>query len=305
MLPIATAIAPTLLLILTGFLLRRSGFFPEDVWPGLEKLTYFVLFPALLVRNLAVQDFAGVPWEAMLAVIAGTLAAAGAVLVAWHLVRRRVDGPTFTSIFQGGVRFNSYVALAVAQAFFGRAGLQYGAVAIGMLIVIINLACVTAFAVWGRHASGSLRLLARDIGTNPLILACVVGGVLGLTGIGLNGVVEESLDLVSRAALPVGLLAVGAVLQPRAIRGHLAATAQASAVQFVLKPAVAAWLVAATGLTGVAAGVLTIAFVTPAAPSAYILARQLGGNTELMASIITVQTVLAVLAMPAVIWLLS
>jgi len=318
MIDIATTLAPTLSLIVAGQLLRRVGFLPVEIWAGIEKLTYFVLFPALLIRNLAVQDLDGVPWLHMLGVLLATVLLAAFVLTAWYVALKPYDGPTFTSIFQGGVRFNSYIALALSQAFFGVSGLRLGAVAIGLLIVVINILSVAAFSIWGdrdgnkpqaetfsiwKNGSGKgPRAFLRDIATNPLILACLLGLGLSVSGIGLPGVTEQVLDLTSRAALPLGLLAVGAVLEPRSMRAHAMPIAIASVVQFALKPLAAFVLLRTTGLTGVPAGVLFVAFVTPAAPSAYILARQLGGNGGVMASIITAQTVAAFILIPLLVW---
>ena len=301
--PIVTALAPVLFLILLGFVLTRLRFVPEAAWGGIEKLTYFVLFPALLVHNLAGQRLDGVPWLDMLTVIAAALSIAAAALLVLKPFTRR-SGPAFTSIFQGGIRFNTYLALAVTQALFGDAGLQIGSVAAGFLIVIINLMCVTAFAIWGSRASGSIKRLLRDVVTNPLIIACVAGGFLAATGTALPDLVDDSFDLISHAALPLGLMTVGAALVPGHIRGHLGAALLASIVQFGLKPLAAILLIGATGLTGIPAAALIIAFVTPAPPSAYILSRQLGGDPELMASIVTVQTLLAFIAIPTAVWLL-
>jgi predicted permease len=297
---IAAPLIPILLLILLGYGLRRAAFMPDAAWAGLERLAYFVLFPALLVRNLASQDIHGYPWQAMLTVIVGTSLIAAAVLVAWHLLRRSVDGDTFTSIFQGGVRFNSYIALAVSQAFFGAEGLAAAAIVCGFLIILVNLLSLSTFSIWGSNGSSGPRAFMRDVAYNPLILACAAGWLLSATGIGLPGLTSDILELVSQAALPVGLLAVGAALRPHAIRGHLRPVAISSVVQFALKPLVVAALVAATGLTGVAAGVLYVTFVTPVASSSYVLARQLGGEASVMASIITLQTALAFVAMPLV-----
>jgi predicted permease len=238
----------------------------------------------------------------MLAVVVGTLAAAVAVLVLWHRLRKAVDGATFTSIFQGGVRFNTYIALAVAQSFYGAQGLALGAVAAGFLILLINLLCISAFAVWGKGAYSGLRPLLREVFANPLILACILGWFLSLSGLGLPRLAADVLEIIGRAALPFGLLAVGAALRPGALHGHIMPIGVASVVQFGLKPLVAVGLLAAGGLSGVPAGVLLIAFMTPTAPSAYILARQLGGDTTTMASIITFQTLLAFAAMPLIAW---
>lgn len=300
---IAAALIPILAPILLGFALKRIRFLPDESWVGLEKLTYFVLFPCLLVRTLGAQSVAGVPWHGMLATVAGTLAAAAALLVSWHRFRASVSGPTFTSIFQGGVRFNTYIALAVAQTFFGDEGLGMGAVAAGFMIVIINLLCIAALAVWGGAEIRGAVPLTRAVLANPLIVGCAVGWGLSLSGIGVPGVTSDVLDILGRAALPLGLLAVGAALRPESVHRHLKPALVSSVVQFGVKPLAAALLIPAMGLTGAAAGALVIALVTPTATSSYILARQLGGDAPAMASITTFQTLAAFLVMPVVVLL--
>lgn len=297
---IATALAPILVMILLGYGLKRARFLPEEAWSGLEKLTYFVLFPSLLIRTLSIQSLAGTPWPAMLLVVVGTLLAAVTTLILWYRVRSSVSGATFTSIFQGGVRFNTYIALAVAEAFFGADGLAMGALAAGFMIVLINLLCISAFAICGANASSGTKPFVRDVLGNPLIIACVLGWFLSLSGIGLPGMTGDILEIPGRAALPLGLLAVGAALRPESVRGHIESIVVSSLVQFGVKPLIAALLITGTALTGVPAGAVVIAFMSPTAPSAYILARQLGGDTEAMASIITFQTLLAFLAMPVI-----
>jgi len=296
----AAALAPVLVLILVGFGLKRADFLPEGTWPGLEKLTYFVLFPALLVGTLGNQSLAGVPWPGMLAVVAGTLAIAAAALVSWYRFRPSVSGATFTSIFQGGVRFNTYIALAVAQAFFGFEGLALAAVAAGLMIVLVNLLCVSALIAWGNSADKGAITLVREVAGNPLVLACAAGWFLSLSGIGLPGITQDIFEITGRAALPFGLLAVGAALKPEAVPGHAGSIAISSLVQFGLKPVSAVLLIFGVGLSGVAAAVVLVALMAPTAPSGYILARQLGGDTETMASIITFQTLLAFIAMPLI-----
>jgi len=289
---IAGALLPVLALIVTGYGLRRLAFLPDGAWAGIERLTYFVLFPALLIRTLGGQRLEGAPWPEVLAVVVPTVSAAALVLLAWRRFSPGTAGPTFTSVFQGGVRFNTYIALAVAQAFYGEAGLAMGVLAAGFMIVLINLLCVTSLAVWGAGRGGPGRML-RDVAGNPLIVACAIGWFLSLSGIGMPGAAADVLEVPGRAALPLGLLAVGAALRPAALRGHAGHVAVSSVVQFGVKPAVAFALVSLIGLAGAAAGAVQIALMSPTAPSAYILAGQLGGDRETMASIITGQTLLA------------
>jgi predicted permease len=288
-----------MVLIFLGFILKRVKFLPEETWPGLEKLTYFVLFPSLLIQTLGKQSLVGTPWPSMLVVVIGTLMASAIILLLLHKVHS-MNNATFTSIFQGGVRFNTYIALAVAQSYYGVTGLSMGSVAAGFMIVLINLLCISVLGIWGKASVHGILPFMREIVSNPLIIGCTIGWFLSLSRIGLPYISGDVLEIVSRAALPFGLLAVGAALKPELIRGHFSPIVISSMAQFGLKPLVTAVLIFFTGLTGVAAGVLIIAFMTPSAPSAYILARHLGGDTESMASIITCQTFLAFILMPLI-----
>lgn len=300
----STALVPIMVLIIVGFCLKRAKFLPEDAWAGMEKLTYFVLFPALLIRTFANQTLAGVPWQSMLIVVGGTLMTSAVLLILFYRIQSSVTDATFTSIFQGGVRFNTYISLAVAQGLYGIKGLELSSVAAGFMIVLINFLCISVFVVWGRASFKGVTSFFREILSNPLIIACVIGWFLSFSGIGLPGITENVFEIVGRAALPFGLLAVGAALKPEVLRGHVKPVAISSLVQFGLKPLITFLLIFSTGISGVAAGVLFIAFMTPTAPSGYILARQLGGDTESMASIITFQTLLAFLVMPFLAFLL-
>ncbi len=297
---ITAALTPVLVLILLGFGLKQSSFLPDETWAGLEKLTYFILFPALLIRILGTQSLVGSPWPSMLLVVAGTLFISAVILVSWHRIQGSVSGPAFTSVFQGGVRFNTYIALAVAQSFFGSDGLILGAVVAGFMIILINFLIISVFIVWGTATHRSIKSFFIEIVRNPLILASVVGWSLSLSNIRLPVITEDVLKIVGQAALPFGLMAVGAALNPRAVHGHFHVIGISSLIQFGVKPLSAALLISFTGLTGVAAGVLVIALMTPTAPSGCILARQLGGDTEAMSSIITFQTLFAFLVMPAI-----
>jgi malonate transporter and related proteins len=302
--PITIALLPILVLILLGLGLKQIRFIPAEAWAGMERLTYYLLFPALLIHSLGRQQLSGIPWLEMLQIIAAVLLLSSTLLILWYRLFSASSGSTFTSIFQGGVRFNTYIALALCQAFYADRGLALGAVAAGFMIVLINLLCITALSIWGSTGNRSWRGFLRDILANPLIIACVIGWSLNLGGIGLPGPSGDILEIIGRAALPFGLLAVGAALRLQAIHGHLRPALVSSLVQFGVKPLATAGLISLSGLDGLAASVLLIVFMTPTAPSAYILAKQLGGDAETMASIITLQTLLAFLLMPAIAYLL-
>jgi hypothetical protein len=150
------ALAPVVLLIALGHALRRTGFMPKPAWAPLERLVYYVLFPAFLFVELARASLVGLPLVAVTVTLLGALLAMTAVAV---LISRtlRLPGPTYTSVLQGLIRWNSYVALVMVPPLFGREALPLGALAIALLVPAANVVSVAALA---RHGSGSGGLCA-------------------------------------------------------------------------------------------------------------------------------------------------
>lgn len=312
---LTAALLPTAALIILGWALRRYSRYSEEFWRDTERLAYFVLLPALFVSGLAGADFTGLSVATMALVLAiGSLA--GTVLT-WGL-RRWItdDGPAYTSVFQGGIRFNNYIGLVVATAVFGTQGLALAALCNAVLVPLVN---VTSTMTLARHGQGHTRWSAvlRQIVTNPLVVACVLGFVLHLIGnsgagraaldapgLGeLLGGVGELLRILGTAALPIGLLCVGAGLRrPETARGTGALIGWSMALRFVAVPVFTAGVSLAVGLSGPAAVVAVLFNSLPTASSAYMLARRLGGDATLMAAIIAVQTVAGLVTVP--IWLL-
>jgi len=210
----------------------------------------------------------------------------------------KVDGPAFSSVYQGAIRFNTYVGLAVALAVFHAEGGTAAALVMAIMIPLINVLCVL---VLNAHAGGSATVngVMRGLIANPLILACLTGIGLNLSGIGLPGGSAAVLEILARAALPLGLLAVGAGLRLEGLR-RPGLLATASALKLLVLPALVAtlcWLVQPGALE---TAVLVTFAALPGASTAYILARQLGGDAPLIAAIVTVETAAALVTLPAV-----
>jgi len=293
---ILLAIAPIALLIALGHEIRRRGFLNDAFWPQAERLSYFVLLPALFVHGLAMADLRDVPIAGVAAALITATVACSAFLVAlrpWL----KVDGPAFTSLFQGGVRFNNYVGISAAIGLFGAGALPLAAVANAATVPTVNLLCVLVFARWGA-ARPSWRGVARGIGLNPLVLACVLGIALQTTGWGLPPGLEACVKALGQASLPIGLLCVGAALDWGAVKRGMGPALTASTVKFLLMPLAGLAACVVLDLEGQAAAAVILFLSLPTASSAYVMARQLGGDAPLMAAIVAFQTVLAAIATP-------
>jgi hypothetical protein len=302
---IANALIPLVILLATGQTLRRSGFLEAGFWSSAEKLAYYLLMPLLLVRTIGRSDVGGLAWGGMVGAIYGAILVAAAALVALHLLRGRPQPRTFTSIFQGGVRYNAYIALALAESLYQTEGLALGAVISGFMIIIINILCVTVLLLSAGGKRVSALSVLVDLAKNPLILGCVGGGLLNVSGVALPVWADDSLSLMGRMALPIALLCVGASLELSRLKGDVGPSLIASTTQFVVKPGVAWGLCLWLDLPAMATSVAVLFMAVPTAPSAYILARRMGGDYEAMASIIAFQTVAGFATMPLTLYALG
>ena len=301
MLGVAAALLPVFLLIVIGFGLRRILLKEEVHWVGLERLVYYVLFPALLIQTLARAKLGGVP----VAGVGGALLIAVLLMMALCLALRPLlqarlglSGPSFTSVFQCSCRWQTYVALAVAGNLYNDLGLTLASVAMVAMIPLLNIVCVWVLAHYAAPTRLSWPRIVLTICKNPLIWACVIGLTLNLSGVALPRWVNDLTDALGRSSLALGLLVVGAGLQLKGVLHPRPAAYVTVFLKLILMPAMAISLGHAFGLSGVNLAIVACCSSVPTASSAYVLARQMGGDAPLVAEILTIQTALAVLTMP-------
>jgi malonate transporter len=304
---VMAALLPVFLLIVLGFVLKRSLLRLETQWHGLERLTYYVLFPVLLVQTLIKADLAKVP----VAGVGGALFISALLMSVLCLglrpllVRCAIDGPAFTSIFQGATRWQTYVALAVSGNLYGDVGLALASVAMVAIIPLVNVCSVAVLAHYAAPEKQSLRAIVMTVVRNPLIWACAIGLALNVLHLPLPRIWHEVADALGRSSLAIGLLVTGAGLHLAGIFRPSLAASVAVFLKLVLMPILAVALALWFGLSGFNLAIVAACSAVPASPSAYVLARQMGGDAPLLAQIITLQTILAALTMPIAIALVA
>lgn len=295
------ALWPLFALIIAGYFLRLRDFPNGAFWPGAERINYFVLFPALLFSSLATAPLDN---PALPRLAGAVMLALGLVWVALLLLKRVRDWPAarFGAFAQGGLRFNTYLGLAAVGSLFGKEGLALAALMLALMVPTVNV-----MSVWALTAERgvSVRSLLLPILKNPLILACLTGALVNLSGAGLPGGTDRLLSLLAAASLPLGLLCVGAALKPRELGGEIPALGWNCALRLLAVPLLAYAVATLLHLPIMETTIIVLFFALPTAPTAYVLTRQLGGDSHLMAGIITLQTLLAAASLPLVLTLLE
>lgn len=305
---VLSALLPVFLIIALGTVLRLTLLPERAAWDAFERLTFYVLFPALLFVTTATADLSELPVTGVGGALFGAIMVMTIVLIALRKPLQRalaMDGPAFTSLFQGAARWNTYVALAIAGGLYGALGLALVSVAIVAMVPILNFICVLVLARYAAEEAPNARKMAGMVLRNPLIWSVLAGIAVNAAGVPLPRIAIEFLEILGRAALTLGLLSVGAGLELDKLWRPRASVVAAVFLKLAVMPVIALGLAFWIGLGGPALAVVAIASSVPSAPGAYILARQMGGDAPLYAQILTMQTVFALVTIPAVLAVVS
>lgn len=295
----ALLLFPDFALILLGAGIRRWMHLGDHFWNGVEKLVYFILFPALLINAIvrtrldlgAALPLLATAFTAILGAVALSLAARPF---------SRIPPLAFASLFQCGYRFNSYIALAVAGMLFGAPGIATMGLIVGMAVPVVNL-----FSVWMLARHGEVGLW-REIGRNPLIWGTFAGFVLNLAGLVPPLPVQAFLGRLADASIALGLITVGAALRLESTPGVRGLSLWLLAVKLLALPVLAAGIGRLAGLDGLNYQVVVMFAALPTASSAYILAMRMGGDGRSVAWLISATTLGSMLTLPLwAAWLLG
>src|SRR6266700_4033576 len=295
---VIAALLPVFLLIVLGFILKRSLMRLDTQWHGLERLTYYVLFPMLLIQTLVKADLTKVPVAGVGGALFLSALAMALLCLALRplLAKLDIDGPAFTSLFQSAIRWQTYVALAVSSNLYGETGLALASVAMVAIIPLVNVFSVAVLAHYASPEKQSARAILMTVVRNPLIWACAIGLAFNVLHAPLPKIWHEVADSPGRSSL-----AIGAGLHLEGLFRPSVAAALGVFLKLILMPALAIALALAFSLEGSNLVIVAVCSAIPASSSAYVLARQMGGDAPLLAQIITLQTILAAITMPVVI----
>jgi malonate transporter len=299
-----SAIAATLAIVALGYVLKQRAFLPEATWQALSPLCYWVLFPGLLFNLMSQIDLGAVSLGPFLASIAGGCV----IIVGFALVAGRaiaMSGPALSSLVQGALRHNGFLVLSILQGTFGVAALQLGAIAIAFLVPISNIVSVVAILLLGRPAgkTNMKRAILSEIARNPLLGSMLIGVAVNLLQIPVPEFISQAAAFLGAGALPLLLLTIGASLKFSAISGNAAPLGLALLAKFLIFPLALVVIGLGLGLDPLALAVLAAVGSAPTASSTYTLATELGGDAQLMAEIVSLQTLAAAISLPLWIWL--
>ena len=297
-------ISPVFILIILGNLLRRVRVPDLSFWHVSDKLIYWVLIPALLFHHVSQITLS----STMLANYAVVILSGLFVVTTLSFIAGKLFGYTpqiWTSVMQGAARHNAFIALAIAGSLFGDEGLALGAIFMVILIPIINIVIVSAMASTlnqdtdNNSRPGIFDVLFELI-KNPFILAIAAGLIISFVDTDSISIIHETTGLLGSAALPIMLLSIGANIKIREISSTITPIIIANVLKLLIFPIVVFFVAKSMNLSLFETTIAVIFAAVPTAASSYSLAKQFGGETQLMTSIITIQVALSFITIPII-----
>jgi malonate transporter len=291
----AQLLLPDFSLILCGYLVCRYTALNRTVWEQVESLVYYFLFPVLLFHSIVKSPLDLGAASALIA--AGLTLGITGIALSYSLphlpwISKHIDTREHAASAQVAFRFNSFIALAMAERLAGPPGLLLIAVLIGVCVPLFNVGAVWPMA---RHARrGFLGELAR----NPLIIGTASGLCANLLGASIPSWLEPTVSRIGAASLALGLMAAGAGLQLGQLARAKTLAISVLTIRHLILPVMALILSRLFALSVVQSMILLTFSALPTASSCYILAARMGYNGPYVAGLVTLSTLLGMVSLP-------
>ncbi|WP_213033044.1 AEC family transporter [Acinetobacter terrae] len=300
MMNVVMASFPLIILIAMGYIFKRIRFLTDEFWRGAEKLNYLILFPVLLFNNLAyIKLELATITQVLLALFIIIIISALTLWMArlfFHIPIAR-----FGVYIQSQIRFNTYIGLSIMSLLFGAQGMQMFAMMIALAIPLVNVISVLAFSQGqGLKPTQILFSLMK----NPLILGCLVGIIFNLLQLSLFSGLEQLVKILASMSLPLGLICVGAALQFAELKHDYSRLLLNTLGRLIVMPCLAYLICYVLNLNQFETIILVVFFALPTASASYILTRYFNGDSQLMAGVISLQTLCFAVTFPVLMILL-
>lgn len=290
MLNVIEIVLPVFLVIGLGYTIRRIRLVDEGFFSQVNRLVYYVCLPLLLVYKIGGADFS-TSFNFNL-VVAASAAVAAVFMIAYLYGKwRRFPAPIHGSFCQGSFRGNlAYISLAIIFNAYGDSGLTRAGILLGFLVPVLNFFAILALLLPQQQQRTSPGEIIKQIVSNPLILASLVGILWSFFQLPMPTIVDRSLNIATGMTLPLALLSIGGGFSLAKLKGDIGKATLAIGLKLIVLPLITAGCMLALNVSGLDFAIGLLMAGAPTAVATYIMACQMGSDGELAATIVMMAT---------------
>ena len=302
---IADLILPVFAVIVTGWIVGYTGYLSRTLSNALIHFAYNIAMPALLIVTIAQEpSHSLINWRFLVAFGGGSLLCFILVLsimsihVSRSLASRTMHGMAASMTNTG------FVALPVLQAIYGQHAVLPAAIATVFVAVLMFPTAVILLEFDRRDPRGSRTApmtVVKRIVLNPMVLSTLIGMLWSVLDLPMPGPVRTYLGIFADALTPCALFAIGLGLSIDGLRANIGRSSLLSTVKLVIMPMIVYGLSVYLALDPLYTIAAVICAAVPTAKTVYILAGEYHCEEMLVASTISMTTLVSIISL--VIWM--
>ena len=302
---IADLILPVFAVILTGWIVAYTGYLSRALSDALIHFAYNIAMPALLIVTIAQEpSHSLINWRFLVAFGGGSLLC---FILVFGIMSIRASRSVASRTMHGmaaSMTNTGFVALPVLQAIYGQHAVLPAAIATVFVAVVMFPIAVVLLELGQQDAHGSRTapmVTVKHVVLNPLVISTLIGMLLSVLGLRMPGPVTAYLGIMADALTPCALFAIGLGLSIDGLRANVGRASLLSAVKLVIMPVIVYGLSVWLGLDPLYTIAAVICAAVPTAKTVYILAGEYHCEEMMVASTVSMTTLLSVITL--VIWL--
>ena len=287
---------PLIIEIAIGFTMRTTGMIDANTSKSVNKMVFRLFLPVMLFNNLYTSELS----DAFNTELIGF--ALGAVVITVLALCIAVpffekDASKRGALIQGMFRSNFAIfGVPLSISIAGEAIRPSVSVVVAFVVIVYNVLAVLVLEIFNRN-NPNIKSILKGIATNPLIVSCLAGVVIMLTGIKFPATIDKTLSGISSVATPLGLIILGASINLPSVKANAVRLVWAISFKLAIIPAIVLAIAIAVGFRGGEIAILLALFASPTAISSYPMAEQMGHDGELAAQIVMFGTCICILTM--------
>jgi malonate transporter and related proteins len=302
---IADLILPVFAVIVTGWIVGYMGYLSRTLSDALIHFAYNIAMPALLIVTIAQEPgHSLINWRFLVAFGGGSLLCFMLVLGIMSIHGSRSLASRTMHGMAASMTNTGFVALPVLQAIYGQRAVLPAAIATVFVAVVMFPTTVILLELDQRDARGSRTppmATVKHIVLNPMVISTLIGMLLSVLDLRMPGPVVTYLGIFADALTPCALFAIGLGLSIDGLRANIGRSSLLSAVKLVIMPLIVYGLSVSLGLDPLYTIAAVICAAVPTAKTVYILAGEYHCEEMMVASTVSMTTLVSVISL--VVWM--
>lgn len=297
-------ILPIFFIMVASSIMKKKWLTSEEFWRNLEKLLYYILLPVTIFNSIAYTDFSKIQLKTL---VLGLILSSSIVIffLMWYQRKFQMQKEQFLSLLQGSFRYNNYMFLAVCSSIYGDEGFVISAAISGYMVIFCNTISISSFSIYLKEkAQNNFKLHFKRLLTNPLIIASIIGLIFNKIDMDFDFGLKKLLHILAESSLGMGIILVGGRLKMDFDAENLRQIAFATVNKLIILPMITFIILEILDVGGILKAIGVIYSCIPCATGTYILVKEMKGDVDLMASIITSGTIISIIPLSILTYIL-